>query len=105
MWEGDVEVVKIGSRKKSNQKQKSSKSLQRTSDSVRSRIEDLINQNFFANNQTIQDIIRKLQSKGYNFKSSQLTNPLQTIVRRGLLEKTKELSNGQKSKLWTYIKP
>ena len=35
MWEGDVKVVKIGSRKKSNQKQKSSKSLQRTSDSVR----------------------------------------------------------------------
>lgn len=72
--------------------------------SVSDRIMKLINGGFFANNKTINDIIKELKSSDYHYKPADLTNPLRRIVRKGLLKKTKTLLNGTESKKWTFIK-
>jgi len=63
----------------------------------------LVNNAFFSKNRTINDIIEKLKSMDYHFKASELTMSMRSIVRRDILTKTKDLPDGKKSKLWTYI--
>jgi hypothetical protein len=83
---------------KSNQKQ------WYRSGSTIEKIINLIDEGFFNENRTIKDIIIKLKSLDYHFAPKDLTLPLRTLVRKGLLRKTKDLQNGVKSGRWTYVK-
>ena len=72
-------------------------------DSTIAKIVGLIQQGFFKQPKNMTEIIMKLKTKDYHLKSSDLTLPLRKIVRKGLLEKTKEVSGGKMSKIWVYI--
>lgn len=73
------------------------------SGSTTGKIISLVNNGFFSKNRTINDIIEKLKSMDYHFKASELTMSMRAIVRHEILIKTKDLPDGKKSKLWTYI--
>ena len=103
-WEGNADLTKINSRRTSSKKQKQLKSSSFRPNSISSQIIDLIERDFFTDNKTIQDIIKKLQSRGHIYKSPQLTDSLLRLVRQGRLEKTKDHPTGEKSKLWMYFK-
>ena len=64
----------------------------------------LINEGFFNKPKSIGDIVTELKNRDYHLKASDLTLPLRKIVRKGLLKRTKELSDGSKAKKWHYIK-
>lgn len=103
-YDGEIELTKTGSTKKTKLKSKSIDSTWYKKGSTTEKIILLINEKFFVQNRTVGDIIEKLKSKDYHFKSSELTMSLRIIVRKELLKKTKDLPDGTKSKQWTYIK-
>ena len=106
VYEGEIELTKSGSTgKTSNKKSKSSGSSWYKKGSTIEKIIILINEGFFNKNKTIGDIIEALKAKDYHLKQPDLTLPLRKIVRKGLLKRTKDLPDGTKSKLWTYVKP
>ncbi|MBI4222006.1 MAG: hypothetical protein HY607_04900 [Planctomycetes bacterium] len=67
------------------------------------RIIILIQEEFFKKTRKIGDIVCELKTKDYHLESPDLTLPLRRIVRKGLLKKTKNFSDGSKSKVWLYI--
>jgi aspartyl/asparaginyl beta-hydroxylase (cupin superfamily) len=68
------------------------------------KIISLINTGFFNSPRLLTDIINKLKTKDFHFKSSDLTLPLRKIVRKGLLTKSKKRLDGTVSSKWMYIK-
>ncbi|MEM3172917.1 MAG: hypothetical protein QXE82_05195 [Candidatus Nitrosotenuis sp.] len=100
-YEGEVDLKKQRT-KPQKPDSKGAKNWYRSGSTIE-KIITLIEEEFFNQNRTVGDIIKKLKSKDYHFKSPELTLPLRNIVRRGLLEKTKDLPDGTKSKNWTYI--
>lgn len=64
----------------------------------------LVFEGFFKRSKNLNQIILKLEEKDFHLKSSDLTLPLRKIVRKGILSKTKQLSDGTLSKTWFYIK-
>lgn len=103
-YEGEIELAKTGNTKRVKIKSKSADATWYKKGSTTEKIIALINEKFFEQNRTVGDIIEKLKSKDYHFKSSELTMSLRIIVRKELLKKTKDLPDGTKSKQWTYIK-
>ncbi|MDE1818704.1 MAG: hypothetical protein KGI19_08895 [Thaumarchaeota archaeon] len=103
-YEGEIELIKAGSIKRTTIRSKSPDSKGYKKGSTTEKIIALIDEKFFDQNRTVGDIIEKLKSKDYHFKSSELTMSLRTIVRKELLKKTKDLPDGTKSKQWTYVK-
>lgn len=102
-YEGEVDLKKKNKSTSNKPNQKSAKNWYR-SGSTTEKIIALIDESFFDQNRTVGNIIEKLKSKDYHFKSSELTMSLRAIVRKGLLKKTKDLPDDTKSKQWTYIK-
>jgi len=72
--------------------------------STSDKISELIVDGFFDTNRTISDIVKELKTHDYHFKSTDLTLPLRTLVRKKLLKKTKDLPDKTVSKNWTYVK-
>ena len=72
--------------------------------STTDKINELILEGFFDKPKSITNIVEKLKTKDYHFKSPGLTLPIRVMVRKGLLKKTKDLEDGSKSKIWVYIK-
>ena len=101
-YEGEMQLEK-NQTSKIISKQTQKKSLIREG-STSDKISELISEGFFDTNRTITDIVSELETHDYHFKSSALTLPLRTLVRSKMLKKTKNLSNGTTSKLWTYLK-
>lgn len=64
----------------------------------------LIGEGFFKKTRKIGDIVSELKTKDFHLEASDLTLPLRRIVRKGLLKRTKDLSDGSKAKKWHYIK-
>lgn len=102
-YEGEVEL-------ESKEKTKGKSSIKKTQKkwyqkgSTTEKLLQLLDEGFFDENRTINDIIKHFKTKDYHFKPGDLTLPLRTIVRREILTKTKELTDGTKSRHWTYIK-
>jgi len=69
------------------------------------KIFELIKDSFFDTNRTITEIVQELKTYDYHYKSTDLTLPLRTLVRKNILRKTKDLPSGNNSKLWTYVRP
>ena len=63
----------------------------------------LINEGFFDKPQNLNKIIQQLKKKDIHLKTTELTDPLRRIVRKGLLEKTKDLQDGVNEKGWHYF--
>lgn len=103
-YEGEMQLAKNGNVKSAKTKSKSTGSTWYKKGSTTEKIIALIDEKFFEQNRTVGDIIEKLKSKDYHFKSSELTMSLRIIVRKELLKKTKDLSDGTKSKQWTYVR-
>ena len=68
-----------------------------------SKIVTLIDEGFFKIPKNIINIIEELKSRDYHLKPSDLTLPLRKIVRKNLLNRTKTLQGGSKSKIWHYV--
>jgi hypothetical protein len=98
-YEGEVTLVKV---KKKNKRQSTLKAWYRSGSTIEKLVK-LINQGFFDKHRSITDIIEKLKSQDYHLKASGLTLPLRRVVRKGLLEKAKDLPSGR-AKKWMYIK-
>lgn len=64
----------------------------------------LLEEGYFNEPKSISEIISELEKKDYHFESSDLTLPIRKIVRKGLLKKTRERSDGTLSKNWLYVK-
>ncbi len=64
----------------------------------------LVSEGFFNHPKSLKEIISKLKEKDFHFKASDLTLPLRKVVRKGLLEKTKQLPGSTMSKKWLYKK-
>jgi hypothetical protein len=64
----------------------------------------LISEGFFNKPKSIKEIISKLKERDFHLEASDLTLPLRKVVRKNLLEKTKQLGNGGVSKKWLYRK-
>ncbi len=65
----------------------------------------LISEGFFNRPKSIKEIISGLKERDFHLSASDLTLPLRKVVRKGLLKKTKQLSDGAVSKKWLYKKP
>jgi hypothetical protein len=103
IYEGEIELKKNLKVKSGQEEFKSLQQWYRTG-STTEKLVKLIEEDFFNENKTIKDIIVKLKAQDYHFEPKDLTLPLRLIVRKALLEKTRELPDGAKSKKWTYIK-
>jgi len=64
----------------------------------------LISEGFFNKPKSIKEIISKLKERDFHLKASDLTLPLRKVVKNNLLEKTKQIGNGDVSKKWLYKK-
>ena len=102
-YEGDIELkstfVTHESQTKANTPENKSQKKQGTVEKILS-----LGDEFFKEPKTIKEIIEKLAERDFHFRASDLTLPLRKIVRSGKLKKTKDFTNGQKSKIWMYIK-
>ncbi|MGI0056774.1 MAG: hypothetical protein ACREAK_05305 [Nitrosarchaeum sp.] len=103
IYEREIELVKTGSKKTSKKLKISGEQWYQPGSTV-AKIIDLINEGFFDVNQTIGDVVEKLKSMDFHYKSSDLTLPLRKIVCKALLTRTKELPDGRKSRKWTDVK-
>ena len=103
-YEGEMQLEK----NKTSKNQVISKPIQKKNlireGSTSDKISELIFEGFFDTNRTIMDIVVELKTHDYHFKSTDLTLPLRTLVRKKLLKKTKDLSDKTVSKHWTYVK-
>jgi len=102
-YEGDVVLKKIGKFQKHKDKEVNNTTWYKKGSTVE-KIVILIEEDFFQNSKSINEIIQKLAEKDYHFKAPDLTLPLRNIVRKGLLRKIKDLPDGTKSKVWRYSK-
>lgn len=59
---------------------------------------------FFNKPKSLKEIISKFETRDYPLKASDLTLPLRKVVRKRLLEKTKQFPDGNVSAKWLYIK-
>lgn len=72
--------------------------------STSEKVVNLINQGIFDTPYSISSIISELETRDYHLKPADLTLPLRTIVRKGLLKRTKKAADGSISKKWLYVK-
>jgi hypothetical protein len=63
-----------------------------------------ISEDFFDKPKSLKEIVFKFEEKDFHLKDSDLTLPLRKVVRKGLLNKTKQLPGGMVSKKWLYVK-
>ena len=105
VYEGECDLTKTSSEGRTGKISKSTVKTWYRKGSTIEKIIKLADEGFFDSNRTLMDIIEGLKAKDYHLKQSDLTLPLRKIVRKGLLNKTKDLEDGEKSRQWTYIKP
>ncbi len=73
------------------------------SGSTTEKIVILTKEGFFKKPRSINEMISKLKTKDYHLKASDLTLPLRNVVRKNLLERTKNRVDGSSSKAWLYV--
>ncbi|MBI2657144.1 hypothetical protein HYX08_00445 [Candidatus Woesearchaeota archaeon] len=103
-YEGDIELKKTSVAHKSPTRINTNENHSRKKQGTVEKILSLGTYEFFKEPKTIKEIIEKLAEKDFHFRASDLTLPLRKIVRSGKLKKTKDFANGQKSKIWMYVK-
>ena len=102
IYEGKIDLSE-GKNKNVKIKSKSTKPPYKQG-SVSDRLVKLIDNGFFDDNKTVNDMIEELKSQDYHYKRSELDTPLRRIVRKGLLKRTKTLQDGTTSKKLTFVK-
>jgi hypothetical protein len=57
---------------------------------------------FFAKPKSMNEILAELETRGVHYVDTYLTQPLQTLVRRQELRRTKRAAEGSKKQVWHY---
>ena len=66
-------------------------------DSAQQRIRKLINEGFFKDKRTFNDVLEKLEENGHFYKNNQISTPLIRLVSRREIRRFKE------DNIWNYV--
>jgi hypothetical protein len=79
-----------------------SKKAAPSTDGPTGKVQELIDEGWFASPRTVADVLRELAARGAHYRNDDLTFQMQRFVKGKTLRRKKQLPDGGKREVWHY---